>query len=50
MHTAPLAQLFAEMRNAGFPAAHHSQAYSRACHPAYRVVLLSTLPENYRNQ
>ncbi len=50
MHTAPLAQLFAKMRGAGFPAAHHSEAYARACHPAYRVVLLSTLPEDYRNQ
>ncbi len=45
MDAKPLAELVAEMRSTGFPAAHHSETYTRAYHPAYRVVLLATLPE-----
>ena len=43
-HARQLSAFLDEMRHAGFPAAHHSEIYTRAYHPAYRVVLLSTLP------
>ena len=43
----PLAALVEEMRLGGFPAVHHSEAYTDAYHPAYRVVALSSLPEDF---
>ena len=43
----PLAALVEEMRLGDFPAVHHSEVYARAYHPAYRVVALSSLPEDF---
>ncbi len=37
--TAAYDALSRDMREAGFPAVHHSQKYSQRYHPAYRVVL-----------
>lgn len=31
-------EFFARMENLGFPAAHHSEQYEHAYHPAYRVI------------
>ena len=45
---AELAALIARMRAVGFPAAHHSAAYTRAYHPAYRVAAVDHLPAEYR--
>ncbi len=36
---APMDRFFTEMKDAGFPAVHHSEKYSRLYRPAYRVVL-----------
>ena len=37
---------FRQMKEAGYPAVHHSEAYSQFYRPAYRVVLRETLPPN----
>ncbi|HNR02742.1 MAG TPA: hypothetical protein PKK59_09415 [Anaerolineaceae bacterium] len=37
------------MAREGFPAAHHSAAYTRAYHPAYRVVARACLPGGWIN-
>jgi hypothetical protein len=46
---AEYARFTREMRERGFPPVHHSEGYSQACHPAYRVVLrkdfMSFFPE-----
>ncbi len=39
---------FMEMTRKGFPAVHHSEVYTRTYLPAYRVVLLSALPEDWK--
>lgn len=39
---------FDRMREEGFPAVHHSSAYSRAYHPAYRVVAVDLLPPEWK--
>ena len=39
-----LAQYIAEMQASGFPAVHHSQRYTQAYSPAYRVIAQELLP------
>lgn len=39
---------FDRRRVEGFPAVHHSSAYSRAYHPAYRVVAVELLPPAWK--
>lgn len=41
-----LRALFARMESAGWPARHHSDAYTSAYRPAYRVIAREFLPES----
>ncbi|MBM3695434.1 MAG: hypothetical protein FJW79_05825 [Actinobacteria bacterium] len=45
---AAVTDLAVRMREAGYPAVHHSAAYSRRYRPAYRVVAARLLPEAWR--
>lgn len=41
-----LIEFFKQMKEADYPAVHHSEGYNQANHPAYRVILREYLPKS----